>query len=241
MAVFGAVLKRFKRFRGKNGLVMEIPVLRAPSLRGVLGALKEKTADFLLKAGSVIFLVSVAVWFLQSFGINGYAADIKDSFLFLLGDKIKIVFVPLGFGKWETAVAYLASVFAKESVIQTLSMVSENPAKLFPSGAAAYSFMAFILLSPPCAAALSAAYRELKSVREFCFMTVFQTAAAYTVALSINVLGTLLQNAVLWIPLTIVAGGIIISLVILVKRRGCAGCRACGGEKCRTKKANTTR
>ncbi|MBP5466273.1 MAG: ferrous iron transporter B, partial [Clostridia bacterium] len=96
VAAGGFILKRFDRFRGGAGLIMEIPVLRLPSVRGVYGALKEKTVDFILKAGSVIFLVSVAVWFLQSFGAHGYTTDVRDSCLFFIGDKIRYIFIPLG-------------------------------------------------------------------------------------------------------------------------------------------------
>lgn len=241
VAVFGSLLSRFKRFKGANGLVMEIPVLRVPSFRGVFGALKEKTVDFMLKAGSVIFLVSVVVWMLQSFGINGFTTDIKQSFLYLIGDKIKILFVPLGFGTWQSAVAVVASVFAKEAVIQTLSMVAGNPAVLFYSGYSAYAFMAFILLAPPCAAALTVARNELKSRKDFWFMILFQLSAAYITALIINIFGVLAENygAVL-VSLTFIAAGVIISVIILVKKRGCGLCSACGRKKCKRKKANTT-
>ena len=241
VAVFGAFLSRFKRFKGASGLVMEIPVLRVPSLRGVLGALKEKTVDFILKAGSVIFLVSTTVWFLQSFGTSGYTTDIKNSFLFMIGDKIKIFFIPLGFGTWQASVAVIASIFAKEAVIQTLSMVAVDTAALFYSGYSAYAFMAFILLAPPCVAALSVARNELKSKKDFRFMIVFQILAAYIVALIINLSGILIENySIMFLSLTFLAAGIIISVIILVKKRGCAGCTACGGKKCRKKKANTT-
>ena len=241
VAVCGSVLSRFKRFKGANGLVMEIPVLRVPSFCGVFGALKEKTVDFVLKAGSVIFLVSVAVWLLQSFGTGGYTTDIRQSFLFIIGDKIKILFAPLGFGTWQSAVAVVASVFAKEAVIQTLSMVAENPAALFNSGYSAYAFMAFILLAPPCAAALTVARNELKSRKDFWFMILFQLSAAYIAALIINVAGVLAENyGAALLSLTFIATGIIISVIILVKKRGCGVCSACGGKKCRKKKANTT-
>ena len=242
IALFGSVLSRFKRFKGANGLVMEIPVLRLPTFRGVFGALKEKTVDFVLKAGSVIFLVSVVVWFMQSFGAGGYTTDIKQSFVYVIGDKIKILFVPLGFGSWQSAVAVLTSVFAKEAVIQTLSMVAENPAEVFSSGYSAYAFMAFILLAPPCAAALSVARNELKNRKDFWLMLVFQFLAAYIVAFIINLTGIIIVNyGVAALSLTFIAAGVIISVIILVKKRGCAGCTACAGGKgkCRKKKANT--
>ena len=243
VAISGAILKRFKRFRGESGLIMEIPVLRAPSFVGVLGALKEKTVDFVLKAGTVIFLVSVAVWFMQSFGTGGYTADIRESFLFIIGDRIKVLFIPLGFGNWQSAVSVVASVFAKEAVVQTLSMVVQSPAAIFDAGYSAYSFMAFILLAPPCTAALSVAANELKSKKDFLFMIFFQTSVAYTAAFIINCVGILAEtNATVLISLTAAVIGFIICLVIIIKRRACGvcgNCRARGGAKCRRKKANT--
>ncbi len=241
VAISGAILKRFDRFCGGAGLIMEIPVLRLPSLRGVLGALKEKTADFLLKAGSVIFLISVVVWFLQSFGAHGYTENVTESFLFIIGDRIKVLFVPLGFGNWQSAVAIVSGVFAKEAVIQTLNMVSASPAKLFNTGYTAYAFMAFIMFMPPCTAALSAAKNELKNKKDFIKMLAFQSVTAYLVALTVNGLGYLAENfGVVFLSLTIVVFGVIISVVILKSGRRCVNCRRCGEEKCGTKKANTT-
>ena len=241
VAAGGCILKRFDRFKGGAGFIMEIPVLRTPSFRGVSGALKEKATDFILKAGSVIFLVSVAVWFLQSFGFQGYTDNIKDSFLFFIGDKIKYVFVPLGFGSWQTSVAVLTGVFAKEAVIQTLSMLSDSPAALFSSGYGAYAFMAFILLSPPCVSALTSALSELKNTKDFWCMVVFQFSVAYVIALIINVFGILIETfAFAVLSLTILAFGVIISVIILVKKRGCVCCATCRRKRCRTKKANTT-
>lgn len=241
VALSGAILKRFDRFRGGAGLIMEIPVLRMPTFRGVFNELKEKAVDFLLKAGSIIFLVSVVVWFLQSFGVNGYTQNISETFLFSLGNRIKILFVPLGFGNWQSAVAVLSGIFAKEAVIQTLNMVSDNPANLFVSGYSAYAFMAFILFMPPCIAALSAAKNELKSAKEFCIMLAYQTITAYLVALTINGLGYLYENfGIVFLSLTIVIFGVIISIVILKNRRQCKNCRTCGVKRCETKKANTT-
>ena len=238
---FGWLLKKLKRFNGGGALIMEIPVLRAPSIKSVFGALKEKTFDFILKAGSVIFLVSVVVWFLQNFGAGGYTTDITESFLFLIGDKLKYLFIPLGFGNWQSSVAVISSVFAKEAVIQTLTMISENPAALFSSGYSAYAFMAFILFMPPCVAALSSAKHELKSKKDFAFMIVFQVIAAYFASLIINCLGLLITALnTAFIALTITLLGVIISIIVLSKKRGCKNCFACGGKQCKKKRPNTT-
>ena len=239
--VFGSLLKKLKRFNGGGGLIMEIPVLRIPSFRGIYGALKEKTFDFILKAGSVIFLVSVAVWFLQNFGKNGYTTDISESFLFFIGDKLKYLFMPLGFGNWQSSVAVIASVFAKEAVIQTLSMLTENPAALFNTFYSAYAFMAFILFMPPCIAALTTAKNELKNKKDFCFMIIFQIIAAYLVALTINCLGIIItEYKAAFFALTTVVSGVIISISFLSKKHGCKNCSACGRKVCGKKKANTT-
>lgn len=242
VAVFGAVLKKPFKISEKSRFIMEIPVLRAPSLRGIAGVLREKVADFTLKAGSVIFAVSVAVWFLQHFGTNGYTTEVSGSFLFFIGDKIKYLFVPLGFGSWEIAVAAVTGILARESVIQTLTVVSASPAALFSSAYAAFGFMAFVLMMPPCVAALGAAKSELKCRKEFAVMIIFQILAAYSVSLIINLFG-MAAEAAGWafLPLTIIAAGFIISVIVIIKRRGCSGCAACGVKKCvKRGKANTT-
>ena len=87
------MLSKTKKFLSKSGTIIEIPPLRLPTVRGIAGTIKEKAEDFVLKAGSIVFIVSVCVWFLQSFGLNGYTENVKDSFLFYIIECGGLVFL----------------------------------------------------------------------------------------------------------------------------------------------------
>lgn len=242
IALFGAILERTKRFSRDGYFIMEIPKLRVPSFRAVASAVIEKATDFILKAGSTIFLVSVCVWFLQNFGIHGYTEKITNSFLYYIGNGIRFIFIPLGFGSWQAAIAVISGIFAREAVIETLTVLSANSAGIFLNLRAAYTFMVFILLMPPCVAALSVARKELGNSRSFLYMIGFQFLAAYSVAFSVNAIWFLAEkNFIAFLSLTSIAIGIIISVKILRKSR-CRGCGKCAaGEKvCKIQnKANT--
>ncbi len=183
---------------GEN-FMLEMPVLRVPSLKNVFAALKEKTLDFIAKAGTVIFAVSIALWVLKSFGLNGYCPENPEkSFLYLIGNVLKYPFYPLGFGSCEASVAVVTGLLAKEAVIETLTLVCGSSAAavgLFSNGFSVYAFIAFVLLMPPCAATLAVAKKELKSGRKFAFMIVFESAAAYLVALTINFIGVAITSS----------------------------------------------
>ncbi len=239
VAVFGSILKRIKFFKqGSGEFILEMPTLRYPSLKDLILTLWEKTKDFLVKAGSVIFLVTVCLWLLENFGFKGYTAgNIENSFLYMLGNALKFIFYPLGFGNWQATVAMLSSILAKEAVVESLNMVSQAPETLFLSQYSVYSFMAFLLLSPPCIAALTAAKRELKSKKFLAFMIVFEFLSAYLVALLINGIGFLLSlssGLILSVIFVIIILIITVLVVMLLFKKGkCAGCNACKGkEKC---------
>ncbi len=214
---FGYILKKFKPFRiGGNCFALEMPRLKIPRVKDILLSLKEKVKEFLGKAALIVFLVSVVVWALKNLGINGYTEGrVEQSFIYYIGNAIKYIFYPLGFCSWESSVALLSSFFAKEAVIESLKIVSDGK-NLFSNGFAVYSFMAFILLSPPCMASIVTTYRELKSKKWLAFTLVFQFLSAYTVALSINLWGILSRvNACL--PFLAI-GAIIIVIKVISKR-----------------------
>ena len=237
VALFGSILKRLKPFRGAGeGFVLEMPTLRMPAVREVFFVLWEKTKDFLFKAGTVIFTVSVALWVLKNVGAGGYTYGcVEKSFLFFLGNKLKYLFYPLGFSSWQSSVAILSGVLAKEAVAETLSLVSETPAALFNSAWSAYAFLSFVLLSPPCVSALSVAKKELNGGKWFAFMLLFQFAAAYSVAFVINLLGMLFNSSpglIFSVLSVIIITMIFVPLFLRALKCGCAGCRKCGkGDK----------
>jgi ferrous iron transport protein B len=239
IAIFGSILKRFKVFKeGSGEFILEMPILRTPSVKDVLLTLWEKTKDFLVKAGSIIFLVTICLWLLKNFGIKGYTAGVvENSFLYAIGNALKYIFYPLGFGNWQATVAMLSSILAKEAVVESLTMVSLSPETLFFNQFSVYAFMAFLLLSPPCIGALAMAKKELKSTRWFVFMIAFQLVSAYLVAFIINAIGFLV-NYSLGLLLSLIAVIIVTIIVVitikLVRKKGkCTSCNACKkGKQC---------
>lgn len=241
VVVSGRILAKNKRFSGEGNFILEIPTLRPPSIKNVLISLIERTKDFLIKAGSIIFLVSLFLWVLKSFGINGYVGEnVKESFLYLIGNTLKYIFYPLGFNSWETTVSVISGIFAKEAVIETLEIVSLTPSTLFNDSYSAYAFQAFILLSPPCISALAVARRELKDNKLFLFMITFQFIVAYIVALIINTVGKLIIYSS-GLILSVVVGIIILILAVKCVMRLKNPCRNCvkGDGKCLKKKRCT--
>ncbi len=248
--LFAKLLRCFKPFNKSEGeFLMEMPPLRAPSIKNALVVIMQKIKEFLVKAGSVIFIVSVALWFLLNFGIHGYTFEkIEKSFLYQIGNAIKYLFYPIGVYSWESAVAIIAGALAKEGIIETLCLLSSDPFSLFSSVFSVYAFMAFALLSPPCVATLSACKKELNSNKPFISMILFQFFAGYTVAILINFLGNvyLYSTSLIFsiIIVIIIAIGLFISLASVKNDSACAVCKncqkACRNKKCQTRKRNTT-
>ncbi len=243
--VFGAILKRLKPFRQESGeFILEMPTLRIPSLKDVLMVMWEKTKDFTAKAGSVIFIVSVIIWALMNIGTSGYTFGvIEDSFLYHIGNFIKYIFYPLGFGNYQTSIAVITGALAKEAVIETLQIMGCNSNELFDNVYSVLAFMSFILLSPPCIASIATAKRELKSAKLLTFMLTFQFIAGYLVAFIINGIGILLTNGLL---LTLIIVIIIIALfafsMVIFNKGKCRNCGLCqrGANKCqKSTKRNT--
>lgn len=245
---FGSIINKLKMFSVENDyFLLEMPSLRLPSLKNIINVLWEKTKDFVYKSGTIIFAVSTIVWMLTNFGINGYTENIKESFLYYVGDFVKIIFKPLGFDDWRASIAVICSVFAKEAVIEIFDLLGAENLFIFNNVFTAYSFMTFVLLSPPCVASLVSAKRELGSLKLFIFMIAFQLACAYVVALVIALAGKILSlkfNLILSVVLAIIILFIAIKIFIgSFKRKKFCMCdkNMCGSNKCRViSKRNTT-
>ncbi len=240
VATFGFVLKKFKPFREKNGgFILEMPTLRFPPVKDVFAVMWEKTKDFTAKAGSVIFLVSVILWSLMNLGVNGYTFGVvQDSFLYAIGNVLKNIFYPLGFGTWQASVSVLTGVMAKEAVVETLEIIGGDVNQIFANKYSIFAFMSFVLLSPPCVASIATAKRELKSVKTLLFMLGFQFATAYIVAFIINGIGFLLSRGLLLSAIIVIILNVIsIVCVLTLKRRKCKLCSRCvkGDKKCKKK------
>lgn len=189
--ICGLILKHTKVFKGDpSPFVMEMPDYKFPSLKGVAIHMWEKAKSFIKKAGTIIFVACVVIWFLQSFGTSGYVGvDINDSFLASIGGALRYLFVPLGFGDdWAPAVATITGLVAKEVVVATFATVGSVTPIMF-SQVTAFAFMIFTLFSAPCAAAIGAMHREFGSWKKTLGAVCFQTGIAYVMAMLINLIG----------------------------------------------------
>ena len=193
--VSGTILKKTRMFRGEpSPFVMELPAYHVPSATNVLRSTWERSWSFIKRAGTVILLASIAIWFFSSFGFSGgfgMVENIDHSILAYIGKAIAWLFVPLGFGSWQAAVATLMGLLAKEEVVGalgTMTRVADGAAGLsllFPTVAAGFSFLLFNLLNAPCFAAMGAIRNEMKSARWTWFAIGYLTVFAYAVSLMV--------------------------------------------------------
>ena len=194
----GLILKRTRMFKGKPApFVMELPPYRMPLARGVLFQMWDRGKAFIKRAGTIILVASAVIWFLQGYNWTLQAVDTSGSMLAGIGQAIAPLFIPLGFGNWQSSVAILTGVIAKENVVATLGVLLGGEASL--TGAigrlftpvSAYAFMAFILLAAPCAAAIGATSREIGGAKWTLRAVLYQTGTAYMVACVIFQVGRL--------------------------------------------------
>jgi len=206
--VCGIILKKTKLFSGDpSPFVMELPQYHIPSLKGVLMHMWERGKAFIIKAGTVIFVSCGVIWFLQSFNWSLQMVDAGDSILASIGNVIAPIFAPLGFGNWQSTVATVTGLIAKENVVGTFGVLFgvtdavENDPTLIGNvagmftAASAFAFMAFNMLCAPCFAAIGAIRREMGSWKWTWITLGFQTFTAYIVALVINQVGNFLLGS----------------------------------------------
>jgi len=235
--IAGFVLKKFKVFKGEDSsFLLELPDYHLPRPKNLSLNVWKRVKSFIVKAGTIIFAFSIIIWFLQAFTINlTFALSAEESILGLIGKTIAPIFTPLGFGNWQAGVSILTGFVAKENVVATFGIVSGGNAielvtNIF-TPLSGYAFMAFILLSSPCIAAIGATKKELGSWKETIFTVLFQTGVAYLVALLIYQGGRLIANNTI-VP-TIIVGIVILALFIFairrsIKDKGCAlDCHTC--------------
>ena len=207
----GIILKKTKMFAGDPApFVMELPAYHMPTVKNVLRSMWERGWSFIKKAGTIILLSTIFVWFAQSFGFEeggfGMVEDMNNSILAAIGSAIAWIFTPLGWGEWRAAVAAITGLVAKENVVGTFGIlygfgeVAEDGAEIWGSLAgsmtqvAAYSFLVFNLLCAPCFAAMGAIKREMNNAKWFWFAIGYQTILAYVVSLCIYQVGTLITT-----------------------------------------------
>ena len=205
--ICGIILKKTTLFAGEPApFVMELPQYHIPSLKGVLMHMWDRAKAFIVKAGTIIFVASGLIWFLQSFNWSLDMVDAGESILATLGNIVAPIFAPLGFGNWQSAVATVTGLVAKENVVATFGIlfgISEatetDPALLGNlSGmftvASAFAFMAFNMICAPCFAAIGAIKREMGTWKWTIITITFQTGTAYLVALLINQVGNAIMG-----------------------------------------------
>lgn len=209
----GIILKKTKMFSGDPApFVMELPSYHMPTVSNVLKSMWERGWSFIKKAGTIILLSTVVVWFTTYFGwVDGQFKMLDDmelehSILAAIGNAVAWIFIPLGWGDWKSAVAAITGLVAKENVVGTFGIlygfaeVTENGDEIWGSlagsmtAAAAYSFLVFNLLCAPCFAAMGAIKREMNNIRWFWFAVGYQTLLAYVVSLCVYQIGTLLTG-----------------------------------------------
>ncbi len=203
--VSGIILKKTKPFASTPApFVMELPAYHLPTLKSVLSSMWERGWSFIKKAVTIILLSSVVVWFFSNFGfVEGRFAildesQMENSILAFIGGAICWIFAPLGWGNWQSAVASLTGIIAKENIVGTLGVLyggSSAVAGAF-TPVSAMSFLIFNLLCAPCVAAISAIKREMNSAKWFWFAIGYECGFAYAISLIVNNLGNLFTGNV---------------------------------------------
>ena len=211
--VAAIILKKTKPFSGKPApFVMELPQYHIPQAKTVLLHVWERLKGFIIKAGTILFLAGVVMWFLGGFGFTnggfGLVDDSADSLLAAIGGFIAPIFAPLGFGEWQPVAASLSGFTAKEAIVSTMGVLanvaesqSEDTVTVaqaiqnwFPSAVAAFSFLLFNLLDSPCLAAIATMAQQMQSKKWFWFAILFQNVFAYLVTLCVYQIGTLVTG-----------------------------------------------
>ena len=232
VVISGIMLKKFKAFAGEPApFVMELPAYHAPSASNVLRSMWERGWSFIKRAGTIILLSTIILWFLSNFGFAdggfGWVEDSDASLLAAVGSVIAVIFIPLGFGNWQAAVATITGLIAKEEVVSTMQVfypgdLIANIAMAF-TAASAYSFMVFNLLCAPCFAAMGAIKREMNNAKWTWAAIGYMCGFAYVASLIVYQLGGLFTGAVTFGVWTVVALAALAAIIYLLVRKGYQG------------------
>ncbi len=254
--VVGFVMTKLKLIKKDNeSFLLELPPYRLPDIKSMGISLWEKVRSFIVKAGTIIFLVSIVLWVLQSFNWKFQMVESTESMLASIGKFLAPLFVPIGVDSWEASVAYVTGFLAKENVVATLSVLL--PSATTDAGfkqalqniftwEASYAYMVLILLSSPCVAALAATKKELGSWKKLLVTIAMQMIVAYVAAMLTYGLA-LLYSGYKGIFFTVMGCVMLAVLIICAivkvykskKQGGCAGCSSCAScNKCAKKDEN---
>ena len=233
--VAAIILKKTKPFSGKPApFVMELPQYHIPQAKTVLLHVWERLKGFIIKAGTILFLACVVMWFLGGFGFTdggfGMVEDSADSLMAAIGGVIAPIFAPLGFGEWQPVAASISGFTAKEAIVSTMGVlanvagdtedavnVAAGVASWFPTGIAAFSFLMFNLLDSPCLAAIATMAKEMNDKKGFWFAILFQNVFAYIVCLCFYQIGSFVTGGAFGIG-TVVGFVVLIAMLFLLFR-----------------------
>lgn len=233
--ISGIMLKKTKMFSGDPApFVMELPAYHLPTVGNVLRSMWERGWSFIKKAGTIILLSTVLLWFLQGFGVEngsfGMVEDLENSVLAKIGNLFAWIFTPLGWGDWKAAVAAVTGLIAKENVVATYGTLFNFAGELSENGdeiwgqfktcftaLSAYSFLVFNLLCAPCFAAIGAIKREMNSAKWTWFAVGYQCVFAYAVSLIIYQIGSLFAGNVHPLGLVVAIALVAFMIFMLVR------------------------
>ncbi len=233
--ISGIILKKTKLFAGDAvPFVMELPAYHMPTVSNVLRSMWERGWSFIKKAGTIILLSAICVWFLSNYGFVdgsfGMVEDLGDGFLAAIGNSVAWIFAPLGWGNWKATVAALLGLVAKENVVNTFGIlygfaeVAEDGAEIWGTLAAsftqvsAYSFLVFNLLCAPCFAAIGAIKREMNNAKWTWFAIGYQTIFAYAVSFCVYQIGSVITGDLAFGIGTVLAIIVVIGFLYLMIR-----------------------
>lgn len=192
--LLGMLLKNTYFKKDEEPFILEVPEYKMPTFKSIYKQTFDKAAGFLKKAGTVIFAMSVVVWFLSNFNLHGMVEEVNDSILASIGNVIAPIFAPLGFGNWQSAVSLLSGLLAKESVLASMEIIfAGDLSAVLPmhfSTLSAYTFLVFVLLYTPCISVLGTMKKEYGG--KFTLMSVvFQLVVAWSAAFIVFNVGRL--------------------------------------------------
>ena len=247
------VLSKFVFKHTSNSFISELPEYKVPSVKYVAKDVFDKVIAFIKRAGSIILICSIVIWFLLSFSFKfEYGVDIKDSMLASIGKTISWVFYPiLGENNWGATVSAIQGLVAKEQVVSSMSVISglaedvEEGSQIFGNGTlfgsftavSAYAFMVFNLFSAPCFGAIGAMKRELGSLKKLLKAVSFQTFCAWILATIVYQVGSRIENGTLNIANILVILAILLAVITIIinsikrKNKGCSNCPYCDSCK----------
>ena len=238
IVISGIMLKKFKAFAGEPApFVMELPAYHVPSAGNVLRATWERGWSFIKRAGTIILLSSIVIWFLQGFGFEGGAFGMVEeqdnSLLAAIGSALCFIFTPLGFGNWRATAATITGLVAKEEVVNTFGILYHFGGELSEAGdeiwslvaadytaVSAYSFLIFNLLCAPCFAAMGAIKREMNNVKWTLGAIGYMCLWAYVLALIVYQIGGLMTGELTFGIGTVVAAALVVMIIYLLFRKG---------------------